>query len=197
MLVQEQRRLLSEERVRLDAYRLEIERLMTLRKVEEESLTKAHTAVKQFDEQNAALIAEVTTEAAGIESRRSIKDAYDEFLPLLNAYLASLPVQLLQGLAVQARDLYNSFNRDDPPSDLLHALHLPMAENGKIELEFAREAGTRYDALVLLSEGHIKCLGLSILLAKNLAQGCPVLIFDDIVNAIDDEHRNGIWRTLF
>lgn len=196
-VVHDQRRLLVEERVRLDALRLEIERLKTLRKAAEESLAGAQTAIAQFDQQNAALIAEVATEAAGIEKRRGIKDAYDEFLPLLQAYLASLPAQLLQGLAAQARDLYNSFNRDDPPSDLLHALHLPMAENGKIELEFIGGEGTRYDALVLLSEGHIKCLGLAILLAKNLAQGCPVLIFDDVVNAIDDEHRNGIWRTLF
>ena len=72
-----------------------------------------------------------------------------------------------------------------------------MAENGKIEVEFAGEPGARYDALIVFSEGHIKCLGLAILLAKNLAQGCPVVIFDDVVNAIDDDHRDGIWRTFF
>ena len=72
-----------------------------------------------------------------------------------------------------------------------------MAENGKIEVEFAGEPGVRYDALIVFSEGHIKCLGLAILLAKNLAQGCPVVIFDDVVNAIDDDHRDGIWRTFF
>jgi hypothetical protein len=104
---------------------------------------------------------------------------------------------LLQGLGQRARDLYNSFNRDDSPADLLHALRLPLAENGKIEIEFAAEPGVRYDALVILSEGHIKCLGLAILLAKNIEQDCPVVIFDDVVNAIDDEHRNGIWRTFF
>jgi len=38
---------------------------------------------------------------------------------------------------------------------------------------------------------------LAILLAKNISQGCPVVIFDDVVNAIDDEHRDGIWRTFF
>lgn len=54
----------------------------------------------------------------------------------------------------------------------------------------------RYDALIVFSEGHIKCLGLAILLAKNIAQGCPVVIFDDVVNAIDDD-RDGIWRTFF
>ena len=64
-------------------------------------------------------------------------------------------------------------------------------------MEFAGEPGVRYDALIVFSEGHIKCLGLAILLAKNLAQGCPLVIFDDVVNAIDDDHRDGIWRTFF
>ena len=53
------------------------------------------------------------------------------------------------------------------------------------------------DALQVMSEGHIRCLGLAILVAKNVKLGCPVLIFDDAVNAIDDEHRGGIRDTLF
>jgi hypothetical protein len=81
--------------------------------------------------------------------------------------------------------------------DLLHGLWLPIAENGKIELEFQEPVGVRFDALSLLSEVHIKCLGLAILLAKNIEEGCPIVVFDDVVNAIDDEHRNGIWRTFF
>ena len=32
---------------------------------------------------------------------------------------------------------------------------------------------------------------------KNLKINCPVLIFDDAVNAIDNEHRLGIRDTLF
>ncbi len=48
-----------------------------------------------------------------------------------------------------------------------------------------------------MSEGHIRCLGLAILVAKNVKLNCPVLIFDDAVNAIDDEHRGGIRDTLF
>nr|WP_238485330.1 hypothetical protein [Rahnella ecdela] len=78
-----------------------------------------------------------------------------------------------------------------------HCTCLPVAENSKIEVEFIGEPGIRYDALIIFSEGHIKCLGLAILLAKNIVQGCPVVIFDDVVNAIDDEHRDGIWRTFF
>ena len=49
----------------------------------------------------------------------------------------------------------------------------------------------------MLSEGHIRCIGLAILLAKNLKEQCPLLIFDDPVNAIDGDHRESIRKTLF
>ena len=53
-----------------------------------------------------------------------------------------------------------------------------------------------HDALHILSEGHIKVLGLSILLAKAVYENLGFLIFDDIVNAIDDDHRGGIAKLL-
>ncbi|MEX5685349.1 AAA family ATPase [Pseudomonas silesiensis] len=192
-----QRQELAQERERLDGYRSEIERCRTIRATNQQAVVQAQGEVAQFEEANRELVAEVAAEANVIAYHQVIKDSYDGFLVALRQYLDGLPAILLQGLGQSARDLYNSFNRDDPPADLLHALWLPLAENGKIEIEFAAEPGIRYDALVILSEGHIKCLGLAILLAKNIEQGCPVVIFDDVVNAIDDEHRNGIWRTFF
>jgi hypothetical protein len=192
-----QRQELATERDRLNVYRGEIEHCRTIRAASQQALQQAQAAVAQFEEANRELVAEVAAEENVIAHHRVIRDSYDEFLATLKLYLDGLPALLLQGLGQRARDLYNAFNRDDPPNDLLHALWLPLAENGKIEVEFSGEPGVRYDALIILSEGHIKCLGLAILLAKNIEQGCPVVIFDDVVNAIDDEHRNGIWRTFF
>jgi energy-coupling factor transporter ATP-binding protein EcfA2 len=192
-----QRQKLAQERERLDGYRSEIERYRTIRATSQQAVMQAQSEVAKFEEANRELVAEVAAEANVMAHHRVIKNSYDGFLVALKQYLDALPGLLLRGLGQRAKDLYNSFNRDDPPADLLHAMWLPLAENGKIEIEFAAEPGVRYDALVILSEGHIKCLGLAILLAKNIEQGCPVVIFDDVVNAIDDEHRNGIWRTFF
>ncbi len=195
--VHTQRGGLAQERDRLQQHHLEIERLRTVRTAAHQDLAAARQMVAQLDEANRDLILAVAAEVPLIAHHQRIKAAYDGFLPEIQAYLAALPGSLLQGLGEQARRLYNSFNRADPPGDLLHALWLPVAENGKIEVEFAGEPGVRYDALIVFSEGHIKCLGLAILLAKNIAQGCSVVIFDDVVNAIDDDHRDGIWRTFF
>jgi energy-coupling factor transporter ATP-binding protein EcfA2 len=195
--VHAQRGALAQERDGLNQHRLEVERLRTLRTTAEQELAAARRSVAQFDEANHELIQLVANEVPVVAHHQRIKAAYDGFLPEIHAYLAALPGVLLQGLGEQARNLYNSFNRADPPGDLLHALWLPVAENGKIEVEFAGEPGVRHDALIVFSEGHIKCLGLAILIGKNIAQGCPVVIFDDVVNAIDDDHRDGIWRTFF
>jgi recombinational DNA repair ATPase RecF len=186
-----------EERRKLDPLRLSVEGLRTKRKTLQDEFDTAQAVIAQFDETNKELIERVHAEEPVVRLHGRIKTAYDAFLHALQAYLAALPANLLQGLNEQAKALYNAFNRGDRPGDLLHALSLPQAENEKIEVVFAGEQNRRYDALVILSEGHIRCLGLAILLAKNIAQRCPVVIFDDVVNAIDDDHRNGIWRTFF
>ena len=93
--------------------------------------------------------------------------------------------------------LYNAFNRNDSPKDLLDSIKLPLAQGQPLEITFQTDPEKYFDALHILSEGHIRCLGLAILLAKNLKEACPLLIFDDPVNAIDDDHRESIRRTLF
>ena len=185
------------ERRRLDPLRSRFESLRTQRKTLRDEFDAAQTLISQFDEANKDLIDQVRAEEPVVQLHARIKAAYDAFLRELQSYLAGLPAQLLQGLNEQAKMFYNAFNRGDRPEDLLHSLSLPQAENEKIEVVFAGEQSRRYDALVILSEGHIRCLGLAILLAKNIAQQCPVVIFDDVVNAIDDDHRDGIWRTFF
>ncbi len=192
-----QRTALTQERDSLIQFRYEIERLRTQRRAADVELAAAQATISQFNENNRELLAAIEAEEPIVQLNQRIKLAYDGFLPELQQYMAALPGILLQGLGEQARNLYNAFNRSDASGDLLYALHLPVAESGKIEVEFRGQPGTRYDALIIFSEGHIKCLGLAILLAKNIVQGCPVVIFDDVVNAIDDEHRDGIWRTFF
>lgn len=197
MQAQQERAPLRAERDRLEVLELAHVRLMAEKDAWQRRLDEAKTLIQRFEDDNRALIAEVEAEATAVAHHQRIKVAYDDFLPRLRDYMTSLPARLLQGLGDQARQFYNGFNREDPPGDLLAALCLPVAENEKLELEFVGEPGKRYDALMILSEGHIRCLGLAILMAKNAVENCPVVIFDDAVNAIDDDHRAGIWRTLF
>ena len=136
-------------------------------------------------------------EKAIVAQNKAIANAYAAFVQELNVYKNSLPAQLVADLGETVVKLYNAFNRNDEDSEQLFAVHLPLQQNQRLEISFKNDQNTFYDALHILSEGHIRCLGLAILAAKNIKENCPLLIFDDPVNAIDDDHREAIRRTLF
>ncbi len=76
-------------------------------------------------------------------------------------------------------------------------LRLPLTGEGIIEIAFRGNPQRRVNALTALSEGHIRCLGLAILLAKAESVRAPLIIFDDAINAIDHDHRSGIRAAIF
>jgi hypothetical protein len=162
-----------------------------------EQLSEARRRIAEFEAENKHLISEVEAEDPLVARNQRMKTAYDLFLPLLREFRDELPGTLMEGLNEIARDLYNAFNRGDRESDKLAGLRLPLTPNDTLEISFADAPDRWRPALYILSEGHLRCLGLAILLSKNIQVGCPVLVFDDVVNAIDDDHRNGICRTLF
>lgn len=132
-----------------------------------------------------------------IEAHRRLSANYSDFLSRLRTYKDQLPRALTTDLSETALVLYNGFNRYDHDADRLAQLTLPTDENGRIQIAFNSHPADLHDALLVMSEGHIRCLGLAILMAKNIKQEYPVMIFDDAVNAIDNEHRLGIRDTLF
>jgi recombinational DNA repair ATPase RecF len=160
-------------------------------------IATAKQAIAGFDQANAPLIELVQQEAAVVALDQRIKTAYDEFLRLLRQFRAELPGTLIAGLNTTALDIYNEFNRRDHNGDKLAALRLPTDEGGRIELAFRAAPQTSVDALHVLSEGHVRCLGVAILLAKALHIQAPIIIFDDAINAIDTEHREGIREAVF
>ncbi|MDI3274313.1 AAA family ATPase [Pseudomonas sp. AL03] len=188
---------LAKERIALDDLDRQIQALEGRKVAWNQELNTARELIGKFNLDNHELIQEAEAERPKVAIQHRIKGAYDSLIPLLRGYLASLPGTLLADLGETTKAIYNSFNREDREEDKLAQLWLPTAPEEKIELSFCGSPLIRRDALHILSEGHIRCLGLALLVTKNIKQECPVLIFDDAVNAIDDDHRDGIWRTLF
>jgi len=162
-----------------------------------DGVVAAKNRIAAFDADNAELILDVAQEVQDIERDAPIKAAYDSLLTLLKQYRNQLPGTLMAGLNEAAMSLYNEFNRNDLDRDKLVALHLPLTGEQKIEIAFRGNPAVRVDALRILSEGHIRCLGLAILLAKNQSIQSPLIVFDDAINAIDHDHRGGIRETIF
>jgi recombinational DNA repair ATPase RecF len=193
----DQRSQLIAERDRLSEARIVLTEHATRREQFSVAIAGARQRVDAFEKLNAELIAAVADEEIRIAAETKIQAAYNEFLRLLRFYRTELPGTLMAGLNNLAMELYNEFNVRDAEEDKLAALHLPVTGDGRIELSFNGSPEIRVDALQILSEGHVRCLGLAILLAKASHIQAPTVIFDDAINAIDHEHRQGIREALF
>jgi len=185
------------ERRRLIEFQLKVHAQDLKRQQLKDNVEAANNRIRTFDETNAELISQAEQEQVDIARDAPFKAAYDRFLEELRSYRDQLPRQLIAGLNDTAKDLYNAFNRNDRDEDKLSTLHLPLGGDGKIEICFQGNPGARVDALHVLSEGHIRCLGLAILMAKAKSIGSPIIVFDDAINAIDHDHRGGIRETIF
>lgn len=168
----------------------EIVAISTLIATNAKTETEATQAIEQFNRENEELIREAKAEKPEVARNLSYSIAYVSLREKLLAYNAGLPLALAADLNEKTLKFYNEINKNDHPSDRLKSLRLPTAVGERIEIEF--ENGDKCDALQVLSEGHIRCLGLAILLAKITTDRVPFLIFDDVVNSIDDEHRSAI-----
>ncbi|MBA6357493.1 MULTISPECIES: AAA family ATPase [unclassified Colwellia] len=186
-----------DERRRLLNFQLKVQAQELKRQQFQNNIKEAKRRIEIFDETNAVLIVQAAQEKLDIERDIRFKVTYDRFLQKLKEYRTQLPSQLMVGLNEEAMGLYNSFNRNDREDDKLSALNLPLGANKKIEISFQGNPAARVDALHVLSEGHIRCLGLAILMAKAKIIQCPIIVFDDAINAIDHDHRGGIRETIF
>ncbi len=150
--------------------------------------------IKEFDEKSGEIIKKIQEEKRICEFNAKIIEAYNKIIGSLVDYNNELPRQIAQDLERKIVDYYNMINQDDAEFEKIQELILPSAVSDKMYITFAD--GSKSEALQVLSEGHIKILGLSILLAKAVHDNLNFIIFDDIVNAIDDDHRNGVADLL-
>jgi plasmid stabilization system protein ParE len=162
-----------------------------------EDAVLARGRIAQWEEANADLIMRAGAEEQANLRDRPIKEAYDSFYGLLERFREQLPGVLMADLNASTMELYNEFNHGDRDEDKLSDLRLPLSGDGIIAIAFRGNPQRRVNALAALSEGHIRCLGLAILLAKAEAVCAPLIIFDDAINAIDHEHRSGIRAAIF
>jgi energy-coupling factor transporter ATP-binding protein EcfA2 len=168
---------------------------LTSKKKDLSEKKRIQKSLRAFTETNAKKIDEIATEKKLVEVLKKFCDAHIWLISNLKQYRDILPQNLSSGLCEKVVEYYNLINSHDPEFERLESLSLPSVAGDKINLRFIGE-DTQKDALHVLSEGHIKVLGLSILLAKSVHEELGFLIFDDIVNAIDDDHRSGIVELL-
>jgi energy-coupling factor transporter ATP-binding protein EcfA2 len=191
------------ENERKNVLRVQLENLMSINttegmiQTETQNIKKWQEEIQEFNTKNAVLIKEAGDEKPIVEQNRLYVWAYNSFLTKLNKYKDELPLIYVNQLNDLTLEIYNLINSSDRRYEKANSLTLPSAVGETIQVGFADNPDRKLDVLSIFSEGHLRCLGLSILLAKNIQSGCPVIIFDDVVNAIDDDHRGGIRELIF
>ncbi|MEK6776340.1 MAG: AAA family ATPase [bacterium] len=191
------RALLRDERARLQNLSRRITDLKARRKVSKDNFDRWEKSILDFNTENAQLIKDVEAEGKIVAVNKMYVKAYYSLLSRLEVYRNHLPVKHLEKLNSLTLELYNTINKHDRPFEKAASIELPATTDGTINICFMDSPEVKHDALHILSEGHLRCLGLAILLAKNIHDGCPVAIFDDVVNAIDDDHKGGVREVIF
>ncbi|MCK8061702.1 MULTISPECIES: AAA family ATPase [unclassified Fusibacter] len=160
-----------------------------------EKIGEVEKRIFDFENENEKNLKEIEKEKEIISTRKKYLDSYAKLLDNLKSYRLNLPKDLAYGLADKVKEYYNIINSHDPEFELIEELILPIKSGDIIGVKFQGEE-VIHDALYILSEGHIKVLGLAILLSKAVKENLGFLVYDDIVNAIDDDHRSGIAELL-
>lgn len=164
------------------------------RKEKQNLINKYKEEIKEFDLKCEKVLAQIEKEKQEAIFNKSIIEAYSKVMDMLLEYNRKLPEIIAKNLENRIVDYYNVINQDDADFEKIVNIELPTGESDKLLITFGD--GNVSEALQVLSEGHIKILGLSILLAKAVQDKLNFIIFDDIVNAIDDDHRNGVAELL-
>lgn len=157
-------------------------------------VSESESLIADFDKKSEETLLKIRREKEQADYNSKIIGAYQRIIENLSSYAEKLPELIAQDLEDRIVNYYNVINRGDADFEMLSKISLPKGNTNKIVLLF--KDGSSSEALQVLSEGHIKILGLSILLAKANKDKLNFIIFDDIVNAIDDEHRNGVADLL-
>ena len=158
------------------------------------SISKLENSLVAADKEIEQLKTASDKETLQIEFNKQMVVAYNSVIEKLNKYVEGLPIELAKDLSDKACEYYNIINHGDADFELIKELHLPVAVNEKMIIKM--KDGIAQDALQILSEGHVRILGLAILLAKAIKEKMPFIVFDDIVNSIDDDHRDGVALLL-
>ncbi|MGP9643586.1 MULTISPECIES: AAA family ATPase [unclassified Halomonas] len=121
---------------------------------------------------------------------------YSNLYSDLLGYKLALETSRIAGIEKKAADYYKAINDHDDEHERIESIRFDKTSDG-YRIKISNADGTSLDAFSILSEGHLRALGLSLLLAMAEKNKFPLIVFDDVVNAIDSDHRSNIIDLFF
>lgn len=125
-----------------------------------------------------------------------IQSQYQSLYNDLLKYKLQVEESQITGIEQKATNYYQKINEHDDDCEKIHAIKFDRQTTGyRIKIRLADDLV--HDAFSSLSEGHLRSLGLALLLAVAEKYKYPFIVFDDVVNAIDSDHRANIIKLMF
>lgn len=160
----------------------------------------------KLDEVNLSL-GTYSKDLAALTPEKDEEDKYNKFIDsLIIAYPTFYEaLQLFKDLEFKTRfgkleteiaGFYTQINKHDADHEIIEQFRINNTDS-EYKIEFkTKDSALIEDASIKFSEGHLRSLGLSILLANAKINALPFIIFDDVVNAIDSDHRANIIEMM-
>jgi DNA sulfur modification protein DndD len=166
------------------------------KKVSQQAFTDAGERLAEIAARRIALKGNQTDNARFNAFVRHLQVEYANLYRDLLDYKLFLEKSRIAGIEAKAAEYYKAINDHDNEHERIDSLSFDKSSEG-YRIKISNTDGTSLDAFSVLSEGHLRALGLSLLLA--MAEKCrfPLIVFDDVVNAIDSDHRSNIIDLCF
>ncbi|MCY1286760.1 hypothetical protein D9M68_347070 [compost metagenome] len=167
------------------------------RKTRAENEFKAGNAqMADLVRQKAALLNDAVDNSRFNQLLKDLEAEYRTLYRDLLDYKLELEKARITGIEAKAAEYYRAINNHDDDHEQIASLSFDrQADSYRIKI--TNVDGSSLDAFAVLSEGHLRALGLSVLLAMAEKNNFPLIVFDDVVNAIDTDHRSNIIDLFF
>jgi DNA sulfur modification protein DndD len=161
------------------------------------SLTRVMTDLFRYEEEKHRLEKLNEKEQNFNQFLNEVELSYESFYQDLINFKINLERERIKNIEDKVLEYYRQINKHDDEAEQITNLQFKIInENYRIYIKMP-SVSTEIDAYSCLSEGHLRALGLSLMLAVAEKNNVPLLIFDDVVNAIDSDHRANIIEMLF
>ena len=149
--------------------------------------------IKKTSEEN---LQKILSQTENSDKFKRILDVYAEFFVCLYTFQSSFILREGSDIDDLITGYYSILNLYDNDNEKVKKISLPKNIQDKFCFVYEKDETKTCNALHILSEGHLRTLGLSALLSRATKFRVPILIFDDVINAIDSEHRDNIALIL-
>ncbi|AZG34818.1 AAA family ATPase [Shewanella psychromarinicola] len=156
-----------------------------------EILLETHKEIVRLLKQSKTHSSQILLDEEFNDFAKPLEDSYKKLFSKLNEYKRGVESENINGIELSTLSYYNQINKHDNPNELVSEVKFQQ-KGGTYRIILKMRDGREDDAFCVLSEGHLRGLGLALLLSVAKKNCHPVIVFDDVVNAIDTEHRSNI-----